>query len=72
MFDPSPSEFQAIEGDWIMASEALAQAQSGLDGVLADFRRTGNNERLKTALQTRLSAKARLQLLIQKIWADPS
>ena len=64
----SPSQFQAIEIDWLSSSDGLSRAEAGLIDALKEFRRTGQDGRLRTALTARQSANDRMRTLMHAIW----
>jgi hypothetical protein len=59
------------EIDWQAASDAVSGAEAELVAVLKDFRRTGDEERVRSALLVRMSASAKLRALMQMVWAAP-
>ena len=71
MLSASPSQFQAIEIDWQSSSDALSRAEAGLIDALKEFRRSGQDGRLRTALAARQSANDRMRTLMLAIWSNP-
>jgi hypothetical protein len=61
--------FEALQGDWEVASAALAQAEAAVSSAVAEFHRTASNVRLKQALQVRLRANHRIRRLVDKVWS---
>ena len=70
----SRNEIQAIQNDWVAASNAVVEAEAeALDALLQYRRRKCDVTKLRMvyALEVRNAANARMRALIEAIWANP-